>query len=169
MPNATEVQQQARRIEELIHRLESYREPRLVDTARELVQAVMGLHAATLERMMEIVSERGDAGDEILDRFGRDELAGTVLALYGLHPVDLDTRVRRAIEDLQTRARGRGDVELLGIDEGVVRIRLANRSLRAAVEGAINQAAPDAALVIEEQKPSGFVPVEMLTAAKVRA
>jgi Fe-S cluster biogenesis protein NfuA len=177
MHNATEVQQQARRIEELIRKLESYREPGLVDTARELAQSVMELHAAALERMIEIVSEAGAAGNEILTSFGRDELAGTVLALYGLHPLDLETRVRRAVDDLQARARGHGSVELLAIEAGVVRIRLHETApgcgssagtLKTAVEEAICQAAPDVArLVIEDQASvaSGFVPLEKLTAA----
>ena len=175
MHNATEVEQQARRIEELIRKLESYREPGLVDAARALAQAVMELHAAALERMLEIISQRGEAGSELLRSFGGDPLAGAVLALHGLHPLDLETRVRRALADLQARTRGHSGVELIGIEQGVVRIRLqatgagcgsSAASLRPAVEEAIYQAAPDAALVIEEpaQAASGFVPLETLTA-----
>jgi Fe-S cluster biogenesis protein NfuA len=177
MHHVTEVQKQSRRIEELIRKLESYREPGLVDAARELAQSVMELHAAALERMIGIVSQAGAAGGDILTSFGRDELVGTVLALYGLHPLDLETRVRRAVDDLQARARGHGSVELLAIDAGVVRIRLhatasgcgsSVGTLKTAVEEAICQAAPDVArLVIEDQAgpSSGFVPLEKLTAA----
>ena len=35
---------------------------------------------------------------EIIDRLGRDELVASLLVLYGLHPLDFETRVNQAVE-----------------------------------------------------------------------
>ena len=78
----------------------------------------MELYGAGLERMTEIVFEKGEAGREILEQLGRDELVGNLLAANGLHPLDLETRVRRAVEKLHTRLRSKATVELLGIERG---------------------------------------------------
>jgi Fe-S cluster biogenesis protein NfuA len=170
------VQQQTGRIEELIRKLESSADPGSLATARELVQSLMELYGAGLERISEIVATKGAAGREILDELGRDELVGNLLAANGLHPVDLETRVRRAIEKLGARFRSQGSVVLLGIEEGVVRLRLESSgsgcgssagSLKSAVEEAMYEAAPDLIqlaieTVGEQTAASGFVPLEKL-------
>ena len=176
MHKKTAIQQQSGRIEELIRKLESSADPGSLAVARELVQALMELYGAGLDRLTEIVAARGAAGLEILDELGRDELVGNLLAANGLHPLDLDTRVRRAVEKLRGRLHAQGSVDLLGIDEGVIRLRLRSTgsgcgsgagSLKVGVEEAIYEAAPDLTqLVIEVvEEPvavSGFVPLEKL-------
>jgi hypothetical protein len=72
-----------------------------------LVQSLMELYGAGLDRITEIVARKGEAGREILDELGRDELVGNLLAANGLHPLDLETRVRRALEKLRARCAPR--------------------------------------------------------------
>ena len=93
-------------------------------SARELVRSLMGFYGAGLERITEIVFKKGDAGREILDELSRDELMGSLLAANGLHPLDLEARVRRAVERLHPRVRSLDTVELLSVEEGVIRLRL---------------------------------------------
>ena len=148
MHKTTAVQQHTGRIEELIRKLESSADPDSLATARELVQSLMELYGAGLDRITE-VAQKSAAGREILDELGRDELVGNLLAANGLHPLDLDTRVRRAVEKL-----GAG----CGSSAG---------SLKSAVEEAMYEAAPDlvhlAIEVVEEQgAAAGFVPLEKL-------
>jgi Fe-S cluster biogenesis protein NfuA len=176
MHKTTAVQQQTGRIEELIRKLESSADPGSLATARELVQSLMELYGAGLDRLTEIIAAKGEAGRELLDELGRDELVGNLLAANGLHPLDLETRVRRAMEKLHTRSRSQGSVELLGIDEGVIRLRLrasasgcgsSAGSLKSVVEEAMYEAAPDlvqlAIEVVDEQGAApGFVPLEKL-------
>ena len=59
---------------------------------REIVQAVLDLHGAGLER---ILGHLADAGDRrrVLDACARDEVVGGLLLLHGLHPLDLEERV----------------------------------------------------------------------------
>jgi Fe-S cluster biogenesis protein NfuA len=132
----------------------------------------MELYGAGLERITEIVFEKGEAGREILDQFGRDELVGNLLAANGLHPLDLEARVRRAVDKLRTTAT----VESLSVEQGVIRLRLrasgsgcgsSAATLKSSVEAAIYEAAPDLVqLVIEGLEEtgaaSGFVPLEKL-------
>jgi Fe-S cluster biogenesis protein NfuA len=176
MHTTTAVQQQTGRIEELIRQLESSADPGSLATARELVRSLMELYGAGLERLTEIIAAKGEAGWEILDELGGDELIGNLLAANGLHPLDLETRVRRALKKADTRLRSQGSVDLLGIDEGVIRLRLrpsgsgchsSAGSLKTVVEEAIYEAAPDLVqLTIEVvEQPgaaSGFVPLERL-------
>jgi hypothetical protein len=146
MHKTTEVERQTGRIEELIGKLELSADPDLLATAQELVRSLMELYGAGLERITGIVAEKGEAGREILEEFGRDELVGSLLAASGVHPLDLEARVRRAVERLHTRLRPQGTVELLGIEEGVIRLRArasgagcgsSSATLKATVEEAI--------------------------------
>ena len=176
MHKTTGAQQQTGRIEELIRKLESSADPGSLATARELVQSLMELYGAGLERIAEIVAGRGESGLEILDELGRDDLVGNLLAANGLHPLGIETRVGRALGKLGPRLRAQGSVDLLGIDEGVIRLRLrstgsgcgsSSGSLKSAVEEAMYEAAPDLVRlmieVVEEQgAASGFVPLEKL-------
>lgn len=174
--NQTTAVQQTGRIEELIHKLESTADPGSLATARELVQSLMELYGAGLERLTDIIAARGAAGLDILDELGRDGLVGNLLAANGLHPLDLETRVRRAVDKLGASVRGQGSIDLLGIEEGVIRLRLRSSaggcgssagSLKAIVEAAMYEAAPDLAQVViemaeEQGAASGFVPLEKL-------
>jgi Fe-S cluster biogenesis protein NfuA len=106
------------------------------------------------------------ASDEnLVQKLGRDELVANLLILYGLHPLDLETRVGHALDKARVKLRPHeGEVELLGIQDGVVRLRIhANghgcgstpEALREIVESAVLQSAPDVvSLAIEDPKPS---------------
>ena len=64
---------------------------------------------------MEVVAENGESGQRTIDDLGRDPLVSSLLVLYGLHPLDLETRVAQAVEKVQPRVRkGGGELELLG-------------------------------------------------------
>jgi hypothetical protein len=124
---------------------------------RELVEAILEYHGAGLDRILEIVRQSG-GGDAAVREIGRDTLSGSLLLLYGLHPEDFETRVRRAVDTLP-------GVLLAGIEDGVVRLRATSTGTsREAVEQIIYSAAPEAAgLEIEGlgQAPA-FVPLEAL-------
>ena len=173
---------QARRIEQLLARLQASRDPSLVAAARELVEALMDLHGGALARMLEIAEQSGAAGRDIITGFGRDDLVGSLLVLYGLHPEDIETRVRREIGRLESRlAKHDYSVQLLGVEDGVVRLvarataqngRTSPGSIKTVIQEAIYGAAPDAVdLIIEglEERPAaGFVPIEMLTGSNAQ-
>jgi Fe-S cluster biogenesis protein NfuA len=180
MHKATAVQQQTGRIEELIRKLESSADPGTLATARELVQSLMELYGAGLDRLTEIVAAKGETGLEILDELGRDDLVASLLAANGLHPLDLETRVRRALERLRGRWGSQGSVDLLGIENAVIRLRVRSNgsacgstagTLKSAVEEAMYEAAPDLVQLVievtdEHSAASGFVPLERLVGSR---
>ena len=130
-------------IEALVQKVQSLPDPNARQTALDLVQAVMDLHTEGLERMLEILSDL-EAGGAAIDTLAADDLVGSLLLLHDLHPLDLETRVLRALDRPEFRARG-ANVELISAANGMVRVRIEGGSaLRGAVEATITEAAPDA-------------------------
>jgi len=160
MAKADEVR--LRRIEELVRRLDEIPNRESRETARALMEAILELHGAGLERIMDIVFEQGDPGKAAIRRFAGDDLIASLLLLHDLHPDDLETRVRRAL------AKTHANAELVSVFEGVVRVRLTGGGcgLRDSVEALVRDAAPDLVeLALEEtiQSPSNdFVPLASL-------
>jgi Fe-S cluster biogenesis protein NfuA len=174
MPGQPEFQQRLQSIERLLGEIEGAADPNLRASVQELVQLVMDLHGAGIERILELVRATGDEGDGLVHRLGRDELVASLLVLYGLHPLTLEDRVIQAVEKARLRMRSNeGEVELLSVQDGTVRLRIkANgrgcgstaQALKEIVENAVYQGAPDiASLVIEgAEDKQGFVSLEML-------
>ncbi len=156
-----EFQQRVQRVEELMREIETVADPDTRAKTVELVQSLMEFHGAGLERLMEIVAEAGEPGYAIFDDFTRDQLVSSLLLLYGLHPLELEPRVRQALDKVRPSLAAHGsDVELLGIAEGVVRLRMQQAgghscpstalTLKQTLEAAVYEAAPDmVALEIE--------------------
>jgi Fe-S cluster biogenesis protein NfuA len=162
------------RIEELVRAIESTADPNVRASAVELMTALMNLHGAAVERMMEITFETGESGAETIDRFGDDELVSSVLLLYGLHPLGFEARVLRALEKVRPMLKHQGgEVELLGTADGVVRLRLEGSfdgrgssamKLKLAIEEALYDSAPDLAAIEVEgvvAEPSAPVLVQI--------
>ncbi len=114
---------------------------------------------------------------ELIERLGADERVAPLLMLHDLHPVDLSTRVEQALEKVRPLLRSHGgDVALTGMEDGVVSLKLegschgcpsSTQTLRNAIEEAMYEFAPDITRlevsgVVEEQPPSGFVPLESI-------
>jgi Fe-S cluster biogenesis protein NfuA len=158
MGNEKAFQQLSQRIEGLIARIEASPDPSVRADALELTRSLMELHGAALDRLMEIVAQAGASDYALMDDFAGDDLVASLLLLYGLHPHDLETRVRKALERARPFLHSHGgDVELLGVIEGVVRLRLAGScricpsstmTLKLAIEQAIYEAAPDVMEII---------------------
>ena len=181
MPKQKEVESQIESIDKMVRALEDAKDPVLRANAKDLVQALMALHGACLERMLEVVGHSAESGKSIIDTFARDGVVKSVLLLYGLHPVDVKTRVLEALEKMRPSMRlHAGTVSFVGIDEeGMVTLRMEGKSegcgssasaLKQAVEQAIYDSAPDISGIIMEgfvEKAStiaGFVPLASLAA-----
>jgi Fe-S cluster biogenesis protein NfuA len=143
----------ATQIDGLVAKIRASADAETRDAALELVDSIMEFHARGIDRMMEITSDCGDTGWTIIEQFGRDPLISNLLLLHGLHPLDIDTRVREALDKvrpyLQTHG---GDVELIEAAGDTVRLRLigscngcpsSSVTLKTAVEKSILEAAPE--------------------------
>jgi Fe-S cluster biogenesis protein NfuA len=177
MADDKDFQVKVQRIGELVRDLENIADPESRASAKALVQLVLDLHSAGLERAMEIVAASGEAATRTIDELGHDPLVGSLLILYGLHPLDLESRVIQAVDKIKPRVRkGGGEVELLGFNNGAVRLHVqvtghacgsTAKTLKSMVEEALYEAAPDLnALLIEglddEAGAAGFVPLGKL-------
>ncbi len=182
MTDSKDFQAKVQRIGELVGHLDDIAEPEARASAKALVQLILDLHCAGFEQVMEIVTKQGEAGQRAMDDLGRDPLVSSLLVLYGLHPLDLETRVAQAVVRVLPRVRkGGGELELLGTEGGTVHLQLqvtghacgsTGKTLKAMVEDAMYEAAPDmTSLVIagldEQAGSSGFVPIADLGAAFV--
>ncbi|WP_017611789.1 NifU family protein [Nocardiopsis salina] len=127
--------------------------PLVQNRVEELVSLVVELHGAGLERLLEIADESGALTDGVLDRIADDEQVSALLLLHGLHPDDVHTRIERALDRVRPYMGSHGgDVSLVEVDGGLVRLRMlgncqgcpsSNATLELAVEGAVRAAAPE--------------------------
>jgi Fe-S cluster biogenesis protein NfuA len=176
MADDKELRQQLQSMAGLVREVEEIADPKARSAVKELVQALLDVHGAALERILERIFETGDMGQHVIDLLGTDPLVGSLLVLYGLHPDDLGTRVEKALRTIAPDLRAHGiDPELLSIHSGEVRLRArvgaqacgsTAASARKMMEDAIYEAAPDVtSLLIEgiDGKPaSGFVSLDKL-------
>lgn len=155
-PDGNDVQEKLHRLELLVRQAERLPDPAARDHARELVQALLDLHAAGLERLLGHVAAAGESGDAILGACTADDEVSGLLLLHGLHPVSLEDRVRQALGQVRPFLRSHGGtVELLGTEDGVVRLRFdggcgcgsSTAAVRNAIEEAVYGRAPDVAAV----------------------
>jgi Fe-S cluster biogenesis protein NfuA len=135
------------RIEALLEQLEHS------DEAMELVQALVDLYGEGLGRIV-----AHDPG--VMTALAGDEVVSHLLLLHELHPVPLEERVVGALEELRPYMDSHGGgVELLGVEDSVVRLRLegtcngcpsSTATLKGAIEDAIHKAAPEVEDVVAE-------------------
>jgi Fe-S cluster biogenesis protein NfuA/nitrite reductase/ring-hydroxylating ferredoxin subunit len=149
------VREVSERIEALLDDLGQSTPPPVLARVEELVHAVMSLYGAGLSRLVEV------APADVLRRLADDEVVGNLLVLHDLHPDDVDTRVRRALDSVRPYLGSHaGDVTLTGVDtDGVVHLRLEGScdgcpssalTVKSAIEDAILVAAPDVVAVEAE-------------------
>jgi Fe-S cluster biogenesis protein NfuA len=148
-----EFRKRMERVESLIHEVERFPDAKARARTQEILQAVMELHGAALERILNKLADAGTIGLAMIDALAGDDLAGSILLLHGLHPLDLETRVRQALDKARPLLRSHGgNVELLGLVGGVVRLRMLGScdgcpssamTLKQAIEEAIYEKAPD--------------------------
>jgi Fe-S cluster biogenesis protein NfuA len=174
--NEKDFRERVQQMAELAADLEHISDEKIRASAKELVHLLMELHGSGLERIMETVFAAGESGAAIIDKLSREPLVSSLLVLHGLHPDDFETRVTSAVEALRPRLRKQDvEVELLEVSEAAVRVRVTpsahacgstTTTLRASVEEAIYEAAPEvSSLVIEGlegKSASGFVSLDTL-------
>jgi hypothetical protein len=134
------------RIEELITAIQEHGNPVVRASAVEMVRALLDVHGAGLAKMLAQIARHGEPGQAILNGLVHDDLVSRLLLLHGLHPVDLESRIRQALDQvrplLQIHA---ATVQLeLAVHE-VVRLRLhgGGEDVYKILQHTILEAAPD--------------------------
>jgi Fe-S cluster biogenesis protein NfuA/nitrite reductase/ring-hydroxylating ferredoxin subunit len=143
--------------------------------ATDVVQALLELYGAGLERIVDEIAVRDDG--ELAQALAEDELVAHLLLLHGLHPVPLQTRVLNALGEVRPYLESHGgNVELLEVEPPAVRLRLQGScsgcpssamTLKLAIENAIFKAAPEIEDVVAVDAapapaPSPLLQIEMM-------
>lgn len=175
MSQRKEFHARSERIEQLAAKLEEAADAELHATAMELLQCVMDLHGAGLDRIMQMLSASGQA-EPLTRQLLDDNLVSSLLLLHNLHPEDLATRVHSALEKARPQLESNScSAELVDIENGVVDLRLMHQgggchstaaTMAAALENAMTEAAPDAERITVEvvEKP---VQTQLITVAQI--
>jgi Fe-S cluster biogenesis protein NfuA/nitrite reductase/ring-hydroxylating ferredoxin subunit len=163
-----EFERKARRLEALLHEVDVLEDERAKRSALDAVQALLDLHGEVVGRMLEM------AGPEMAAAMGDDELVSGLLLLHGIHPLSVEDRVARALEKVRPYMGSHGGgVEVLEIQDGVVRLRLegschgcpsSTATMKSTIEQALAESAPELARievegVVEPPPKPAFVAV----------
>jgi Fe-S cluster biogenesis protein NfuA/nitrite reductase/ring-hydroxylating ferredoxin subunit len=142
-----EPEQLIARVQELTGRLEDLDDPACRSLAEELTSAVVQMYGAGLERIVEL------ADADTLDEMSKDSLVAGLLMIHDLYPVPIEERVVQALDTVRPYMESHGgNVELLGIEDGIAKLRLegsckscraSSSTLELAVRQALEEAAPD--------------------------
>jgi Fe-S cluster biogenesis protein NfuA len=133
---------------------------------------MLDYHGSAITRLIEAI--RQTKGPDVMQNLASDELIASLLLLYDLHPVDLQTRIEQALDKVRPYLQSHGgEVEVLSTDGGIVRLRMKGSchgcpssalTMQTTIEQAIYAAAPDIAElevegIVSEQAaaPAGFV------------
>jgi Fe-S cluster biogenesis protein NfuA/nitrite reductase/ring-hydroxylating ferredoxin subunit len=161
------------RVGALLAEIGAHTDPRTTERTEDLVSLLMQFYGAGIRRMMEIADEAGVLEGNLLERFTADDLINGILIVHDLHPLDLETRVQDALDRVRPYLGSHGgDVEIVGIDGDVVRLRMEGScsscpsstvTLNYAIEKAILEAAPEIARIeAEEVMPDASGPLIQL-------
>ena len=171
--------EQVARVEALLEHLEGMQDTVARETATEVLQAVLELYGEAFERLVDVVADN-DPNGVMAESLAGDELVAHLLLLHGLHPVPVEQRVREALEGVRPYLESHGgNVELLGVEDGVARLRLEGScsgcpssamTLKLAIEKAIHEAAPDIDEVVadgagEPVPAPGLIQLEVIAPA----
>jgi Fe-S cluster biogenesis protein NfuA len=138
----------AHRVNRLLEQLRSGPDPRAAAVAEDLVRCLVQLYGAGLERIVQIV------GPQRSRDLCADPLVESLMLVHDLHPLDADTRIRRALDGIRPSP---GELRYEGVDgDGVAHVRLAGNghgcqsSARTAIVSAVEDAAPEVTGVVVE-------------------
>ncbi len=164
------------RVEGTLAAVEEINDPGAREAAMDVAQALLDMYGEGLSRIVTVLAEHDDGS--VAARLSEDELASHLLLLHGLHPVPVEERVRGALAGVLPYLESHGgDVELLGVSEGVVHLRLqgscagcpsSSMTLKLAIEDAILKVAPDVQEVradgatADQEPSSGLLSIQVM-------
>ncbi len=157
------------RVQDLQARLEATADPPAREIAEQLVGAVVQMYGAGLQRIVATLGEDGEHGRRLAAALAQDELVASLLLIHDIHPVPLRERVLQALEQVRPYMESHGgNVELLGVEDGIARIGLRGScsdcaasavTLELAVKQALEATAPDLeGLEVQDAHPSVGLP-----------
>lgn len=165
----TDVEVSLERLENLLGRIETLPGDD-GETARDAVSLLAEVYGEALARVVSVAGTDPDAAAAL----AADQLIGHLMALHGIHPDPLPSRVEKSVSEIRQLLHD-DTVRLVGIDDGVAHVSVPGGGCRSdqlpsTVRDILLGAAPDLAEVATEPEPPvAFIPVQSLRRRPARA
>ncbi len=177
-PDEARLRERGARLERLLDELHGSVGPSAWPSVEALVTTLVELYEGGITRLVAHARAAAVDRDALDARLTGDEWVAGLLALHGLHPVPLEVRVTRALDEVHHAALTADcRFELVAIGRAAITLRLTHeagasasiaRSLAAVAARAVEQVAPEVAAVDVQGLPAtppaatSFVSVERL-------
>ncbi len=143
------------RIQQLLEQIETLPTPSTRELIHEFMEATLAFYGQGLARILQVVSESGPQGQKVYQQLVDDKVVRGLLLIHDLHPADLETRLREALNQVRPYLQSHGgNVELISLTSQAARLRLQGTckscassaiTLELAIRHAIEEACPDLA------------------------
>jgi Fe-S cluster biogenesis protein NfuA/nitrite reductase/ring-hydroxylating ferredoxin subunit len=141
------------RIQELVAQIDALPNSPARVLFQECLESVLAFYGHGLERILQLVANAGPDGQKIYHDLIHDNVVRGLLIIHDLHPVEIETRLRDALDKVRPYLRSHGgNVELISLTNDVARLRLQGTckscasstvTLELAIRHAIEEACPD--------------------------
>jgi Fe-S cluster biogenesis protein NfuA len=152
-PPQKDLLQEERKLQQLVQQAEQLRDPVARALTHECLHALLGFYGDGLARLLQVVRGCGPSGEYVLGQLVDDPVVRGLLLIHGHHPLDLPTRLNRAIEKIRPYMESHGgNVELLSLENDFAKFRLhgacktcpsSSITMELALRRAIEEACPD--------------------------
>ena len=147
---------QSERIRELIEKVEMLPAGPAQNLAQECIQEMLGFYGKGLKRILKIISDgNSTAAKDIYNDLIEDSFINGLLLIHDLHPLDLKTRLFKALDKVKPYMDSHGgSIELVSLEDGVARLKLvgncngcpsSSSTLELGIREAIEELCPDLA------------------------
>ena len=143
------------RIQQLLEQIEALPTPSTRELIHEFMEATLAFYGQGLARILQVVSESGPGGQNVYQQLINDKVVRGLLLIHDLHPADLETRLREALDHVRPYLQSHGgNVELISLTSQTASLRLQGTckscassavTLELAIRHAIEEACPDLA------------------------
>ena len=141
------------RIQQLLEQIEALPGASTRELIHEFMEATLAFYGQGLARILQVVSEAGPGSQNVYQQMINDKVVRGLLLIHDLHPVDLQTRLRDALDHVRPYLQSHGgNVELISLTGQSARLRLQGTckscasstvTLELAIRHAIEEACPD--------------------------
>lgn len=140
-------------IQQILEQIEALPNPATRELIQEFMEATLAFYGQGLARVLQVVSESGPDGQKVYQHLINDKVVRGLLLIHDLHPADLESRLRDALDQVRPYLQSHGgNVELITLKDERARLRLQGTckscassavTLELAIRQAIEEACPD--------------------------
>ncbi len=144
-----------------LERMEEIQDEKTREEVFAFLEGIDVLHRQGIGRILDLIANLG--GQQAVERISQDPVVRTLLDMYDLPEADEKTQVERVLEDVYPYFQSHGGrLDLLGVENGRVRVRLSGScegcpgtatTLQRVVEEALREGFPGFEELVAEEPP----------------